>query len=107
MDPYFKAAIGGAATENIRMYASDATLNGKTVQVIPSSENESFPIGDGGFTEVQSMEVIISTSQWVKHKAVRTMANVMVIDGVSFRVLPAQVFPNFPTVKLTLQKPNA
>jgi hypothetical protein len=107
MDPYFKAAIAGAATENIRMYATDATLNGKTVQVIPETEAESFPIGDGGMIETQTMGVIISTAQWVKHKTTRASSNVMVLGGTTFRVLPVQVLPNFPTVKLTLEKPNS
>lgn len=106
MDPYLKAALLGATSENLRAHGQCATLNSHAVEVIPSEQVASFPIADGGFSDQATLDFLISAKDWKRFGLPRLSANVLVVDGERYRIKNAHIIPGQPVVRLNAQLPT-
>jgi hypothetical protein len=106
MDRAFKEALEAGTAESFRRYGVDATLNGKKLQVIPSSETESFSFGDSDFSSDGTMEIQALTADWKRLKLAKLPSNRFAIEGTEYNVISARLLPGVPTVQLSLRVPR-
>ncbi|MEY5026321.1 MAG: hypothetical protein RLZZ244_1849 [Verrucomicrobiota bacterium] len=107
MDPFLQAALLAASTEAIRAVGVEGKLNGIAVDLIPSDETAGISIADGGFTTQGTLDFLIAASQWAAYRLERISANVLEVDGETYRIKNAHVVPGLPTVRLSAAIPGA
>ena len=106
MDRYFKEALEAGTAESFNRYGVDATLNGKAVQAIVSTETLGFGFSDGDASPTAQLEVSIPTADWKKYKVARVTANSIAIEGETYKVVTARPLPGIPSIQLSLKLAN-